>query len=732
MPNANWSNPTLTSTYTNFVTEVKTRDEDLALQFDGTTSTNIPTNAIRWDSAASRWKKWNGSSWVELTGVYALTALTTNGDTSIVARHNGNGATWYGRILSMNATSDRAAFLGVYQSNAGVFAHNNALSAWADLYVNTASGGNDGGAVRMPSTVFLNGNQALHAGNYSSYSPTLTGTGASGTWGINVTGSASTALRIQYNDGPRDLSDRLPNSFQRTVNFDFVTAPVGNGTGNYAGVMTYSPWLGTTASTGDASYQLAFANNSGVNASGQPKLSIRNGIDSTWNSWYTLLHSGNYNSYSPTLTGTGASGTWAINVTGSASSASTAVNLSTTRLTWGTNGTLTAVVGQLAWKNYSNGHTIFDASHSTSPDGGTVNNTNAASAWVPTYPALMGWNGTSTFGVRVDSARLADNVTGPVRPSSGGSASAPAFSTSADTDTGIYFPADGYCAIATNNVARGYFVPEGGFRLFPQGTGPTVNANDAEALYVYNTSASKLGAGVVSANGSFDLTTLYLNCHRSNSEYYVFLACDSGNSTDREFALAGNGNAFADGSWIGGGADYAEYFEWVDGNTNDEDRRGLSVVLDGDKIRPALAGEDPFGVISGNPSVVGDAAWNKWSGKYLRDDYGTFIREEHEVIRWLDENDAEVTYEDWNLPPDLTIPEDAEYLTHDDKGNRFTHRKLNPDYDAELEYVPREQRPEWSAVGLVGKLRIRKGQPVGSRWLKMRDVSGTVEEWLVR
>jgi hypothetical protein len=83
MPNANWSNPTLTSTYTNFVSEVKNRDEDLALQFDGTTSTNIPVGAIRWDSSANRWKKWNGSSWVELTSTYALTALTTTGSVGI-------------------------------------------------------------------------------------------------------------------------------------------------------------------------------------------------------------------------------------------------------------------------------------------------------------------------------------------------------------------------------------------------------------------------------------------------------------------------------------------------------------------------------------------------------------------------------------------------------------------------------------------------------------------------
>ena len=77
---ADWNNPLLTSTYTNFLAEVKARDTDLALQFDGTTTSNIPTNTIRWSSSAGRWQKWSGSAWGELTATYALTALTaTNG-----------------------------------------------------------------------------------------------------------------------------------------------------------------------------------------------------------------------------------------------------------------------------------------------------------------------------------------------------------------------------------------------------------------------------------------------------------------------------------------------------------------------------------------------------------------------------------------------------------------------------------------------------------------------------
>jgi hypothetical protein len=204
------------------------------------------------------------------------------------------------------------------------------------------------------------------------------------------------------------------------------------------------------------------------------------------------------------------------------------------------------------------------------------------------------------------------------------------------------------------------------------------------------------------SNGSYAGTGVRVRASRSGSSSYYLFNGESSDGGDNEFILRGDGNAFADGTWSGGGADYAEYFEWSDGNPDEEDRRGISVVLDNNQIRPAVDGEDPIGVISGNPSVVGDAAWNKWSGKYLRDDYGTYIQEDYEIVN--DEGETVVQQ----------------------------RRKLNPAYDPDQEYVSREQRPEWDCVGLMGKLRIRKGQPTGSRWIKMRDISDSVEEWLVR
>ena len=33
---------------------------------------------------------------------------------------------------------------------------------------------------------------------------------------------------------------------------------------------------------------------------------------------------------------------------------------------------------------------------------------------------------------------------------------------------------------------------------------------------------------------------------------------------------------------------------------------------------------------------------------------------------------------------------------------------------------------------MLGKLALRKGQPVGDRWRKLKDINETLELWLVR
>jgi len=214
----------------------------------------------------------------------------------------------------------------------------------------------------------------------------------------------------------------------------------------------------------------------------------------------------------------------------------------------------------------------------------------------------------------------------------------------------------------------------------------------------------------------------------TNAKFIACYSSNPGGSADLEFYVRVDGNAYVDGSFSGGGADYAEFFEWKDGNSSNENRVGCSVVLEGNQIRKATSSDNTsniIGVISVNPSVVGDADGEYWNGTYLKDDFGKYIFKDSEQIEWADKEGIKYSYQKDYVPSDVTVPSDA-------KKTPIKVRTLNPDYDKSKTYERREDRKEWDMVGMMGKLRMLKGQPTGDRWIKMRDISDTVEEWLVR
>jgi hypothetical protein len=256
-----------------------------------------------------------------------------------------------------------------------------------------------------------------------------------------------------------------------------------------------------------------------------------------------------------------------------------------------------------------------------------------------------------------------------------------------------------------------------------------------EKFLVNNNDNSK---GLISrcTSGSQANDTVHFDANRAGSSAYNFVRIQSGNFSDSEFIISGEGNVNADGTFSGGGADYAEFFEWEDGNTSDEDRVGCSVVLDGNKIVKATDSDDAskiIGVISANPAVTGDSDIEQWLQKYEKDELSRFIWEDYESVIWYDENGKDTFYHVDRVPEDVTIPDNAIYYrTEDDGVTKLKRKKLNPAWDSSQTYVSRKDRKEWDTVGLMGKLRLKKGQPTGTNWIKMRDISETVEEWLVR
>lgn len=224
----------------------------------------------------------------------------------------------------------------------------------------------------------------------------------------------------------------------------------------------------------------------------------------------------------------------------------------------------------------------------------------------------------------------------------------------------------------------------------------------------------------------------FLNASAGSNGWY-FQAFQSGSGTpsiQNEFTFRGDGVAYCTGTWQAGGADYAEHFEWADGNPAHEDRTGYSVSLDGNKIRPAASGDVVIGVVTGRPTVVGDGAFLHWQGKFLTDDYGRVLYESIDSVEW-DEFDHQGhivkhhSYQADQVPDGVVVPETAIRTP-------VERRQLNPNFNPEAEYVPREQRPEWACVGLMGKLRLRAGQPTASDWIKLRNVAEGIEEWFVK
>jgi hypothetical protein len=248
--------------------------------------------------------------------------------------------------------------------------------------------------------------------------------------------------------------------------------------------------------------------------------------------------------------------------------------------------------------------------------------------------------------------------------------------------------AEGFNTIATQDVAHaeGTTTTASGVAAHAEGANTTASGNashaegigtvaNAEAAHTegLNTSAGGFaGAHVMGRNGTAQ-------------EPYSWFIGNGTSSTARGLGakwLASNGSMFVDGAFIPAGADYAEMFETIDGNPIEP---GFFVTAKGKKIRTASSADDYIvGITSATPGVIGDSAEMHWQDKFITDEWGR------------------VQYGEVTLPVELDsggrvlLPERTE-----------RQRLLNPNWNPQQEYVPRMKRPEWVAVGLLGKLLVR-------------------------
>lgn len=148
-------------------------------------------------------------------------------------------------------------------------------------------------------------------------------------WG-EITGKPSTFTPSSHNHSYLTLYGSRP------ANINFSTSTNGAGA-MFHFVATSSTKTGKPPEDSNV-LQMNWDNNGGwdtqfaISNGSSPHSYIRSQNNGTWGNWTTLLDSSNYNNYSPSKTGTGASGTWGINITGASGSctgnAATASNAS--------------------------------------------------------------------------------------------------------------------------------------------------------------------------------------------------------------------------------------------------------------------------------------------------------------------------------------------------------------------------------------------------------------------
>ena len=184
----------------------------------------------------------------------------------------------------------------------------------------------------------------LNSGNYNSYAPSLTGGGASGTWGISITGNAGGELTGTQVGLGYTLSTA-------TVAYGGQAGPQIRSQGGGGAIMSFHR-------------PGAYAINFGLDSDNILKV----GGWSMGAVAYPILHSNNYNSYAPSLTGGGASGTWGINITGNAATAS---NVNNGTLTLNVSGT--GLTGSASFTANQSGNTTFTVtSNATSANTGST------------------------------------------------------------------------------------------------------------------------------------------------------------------------------------------------------------------------------------------------------------------------------------------------------------------------------------------------------------------------
>jgi hypothetical protein len=262
------------------------------------------------------------------------------------------------------------------------------------------------------------------------------------------------------------------------------------------------------------------------------------------------------------------------------------------------------------------------------------------------------------------------------------------------------------------------------------------------------------------------------------------------------FSVNDKGLCVANASFSTGGADFAEYFEshtiysekfesgesvcmidqrFIGKNINSETLQfedSLNGFSDNDLGKIMLSKDvpseiEPFGVVVKNSGFIGNAYEEEWKNKFEKDILGnavyvpvtveseieetniTYQEIENVEIKSRVNSDGEIEFyqekQTQTVPIVNVIMQD--YKLYDENNNFIGYiqkpkikriyktiytQNISSNYNPNLPYIPRSERPEWNLVALLGQVTVKSERRPALKWTKMKQIDTNYTNYFIK